>query len=94
MVDDARLKKIKFRASHRGFVEADLILGGFADAHVAELSEEQLDRLEALMGEADPDIYAWILGQADVPPQFDTDVLAMIRAFKVPGARGALQREG
>jgi antitoxin CptB len=92
MVDDARLKKLKFRAWHRGFVEADLILGNFADAHGADLSAEQLDRLESLMAEADPDIYAWILGQADVPEQFDNDVLAMIRAFKVPGVPGALLR--
>ena len=38
---DARLKKLSFRAWRRGFREADLILGPFADRHAAELDARQ-----------------------------------------------------
>ena len=37
-----RLKRLKFRAGHRGFVEADLILGSFAERHAASLTPAQL----------------------------------------------------
>src|SRR3569623_1931086 len=41
--DSARLEKLKYRAWRRGFREADLILGPFADRHVAEIDAPQLD---------------------------------------------------
>ncbi len=43
--DDPRLKRLKFRAWHRGFVEADLILGPFVDRYGAELSPALLNEL-------------------------------------------------
>jgi len=48
-IDEARLKKLKFRAWRRGFREADLILGPFADTHVASFSAEELDAFERLL---------------------------------------------
>jgi antitoxin CptB len=80
---EARLKRLKFRAWHRGFVEADLILGPFVDAHAAALTPDQLDRLETLLEEPDHDIYAWIVGRQAVPPEFDTDVMERIRSFRL-----------
>ena len=79
---EARLKRLKFRAWHRGFVEADLILGPFVDTHAAELAPAQLDTLETLLEEPDHDIYAWIVGRQPVPARFDTDVMERIRAFR------------
>nr|WP_269717035.1 succinate dehydrogenase assembly factor 2 [Caulobacter sp. NIBR2454] len=81
-MDDVRLKKIRFRAWHRGFREADLILGPFADNHVHLLTLEQLDRLEALMEENDHDIYGWIIGRFETPPAFDHDVMDMLKTFR------------
>ena len=81
-VSDARLRRLRFRAWRRGFREADLILGGFADRHLAGLGPAELDDFEALLEQPDPDLYAWILGQADCPPAFDTPLLAAIRAFR------------
>lgn len=79
---EVRLKRLKFRAWHRGFVEADLILGPFVDKHGAELTAEQVDRLEALLEENDHDIYAWIIGRAPTPKAFDTDVMNLIKGFR------------
>ena len=44
--DEARLKKLKFRAWRRGFREADLILGPFADRYVAGFDPAMLDEFE------------------------------------------------
>lgn len=81
-MDDARLKKLRFRAWHRGFREADLLLGPFADAHLAQLSADQLDAFEALIEQPDPDLYAWIIGSLPTPETFDGEVLDLIRSFR------------
>jgi antitoxin CptB len=47
--DDPRLKKLKFRAWRRGFREADLILGPFADKHVATFTPAELDWFEVML---------------------------------------------
>ena len=46
---DTRRKRLLFRSWHRGTREADLILGSFADEHLAGFDEVQLDRYEALL---------------------------------------------
>jgi antitoxin CptB len=79
---EIQLKRLKFRAWHRGFVEADLILGPFVDAHAAGLKTDQLDRLETLLEESDHDIYGWIIGREPTPPAFDTDVMKLLQAFR------------
>ena len=79
---DSRLRRLRFRAWHRGFREADLILGPFADVHGPNLAPEQLDTLEALLEQSDREIYAWIVGQEATPDAFETDVMSLIRAFR------------
>ncbi len=87
---DARLKKLKFRAWRRGFREADLILGPFADRHVSGFSNDELERFEALLEQPDQDLYAWIVGTLPTPPEFDDDIMSRIKAFRteVHSARG------
>ena len=79
---DDRRKKLRFRAWRRGFREIDLILGGFADLHVAELDDAALDAFERLLDAQDQDVYAWITDQAPAPAEHDTPTLALIRAFR------------
>ena len=84
MTSDAlatRRRRVAFRAWHRGTREMDLILGRFADAHVPALDDPALDRLEALMEEADPDLYNWISGKIEPPRDIDRALLAEVRAF-------------
>jgi len=80
--DDARLKKLRFRAWRRGFREADLILGPFADKHVASMSDAELDTFEVLLDQPDQDLYAWIVGTADTPPAFDHEIMNRIKGFR------------
>ena len=44
---EIRRKRLSFRSWHRGTRESDLILGRFADAHLATFDDGQLDRYEA-----------------------------------------------
>jgi antitoxin CptB len=76
---DPRRRKILFRAWHRGLREMDLIMGGFADTHLATLGEADLDRFEILIEQADRDLLHWILDETEIPQEFDTDLLRAIR---------------
>ena len=80
--DDARLKKLKFRAWRRGFREADLILGPFADRHVAGFSPAELDWFEDLLEQPDQDLYAWIVGTAPTPAAYDGEIMNKIKQFR------------
>lgn len=80
--DEIRLKKLKFRAWRRGFREADLILGPFADAYASDMSGEELDRFEAILEQPDQDLYGWILDREPTPAEFDNDIMRRIKAFR------------
>ena len=54
-----------------------------ADAHLAGLSDAELDAFEALLEWPDPDLYAWVSGEALPPPQADHAVLGRLRSFHV-----------
>lgn len=82
LIMDIRRKRLAYRANYRGFKEADLILGGFAKAHVEALSEEELTMFEQLLDAADQDIYEWISGKTPTPTQYETSLLKKIRQFK------------
>src|SRR5919109_3119684 len=75
-------RRLRFRSWHRGTREADLMLGRFADVHLAQFSPEQLDRYAALLEKSDPDIYDWITGRAPVPRDVDTDVFQLLKNFR------------
>ena len=76
-------RQLRFRAWHRGVREMDLILGRFADRHLAEFSIAQLDRFAALLAMDDPDLYEWITGKQAVPAQHDHDVMRLLMRFRV-----------
>jgi antitoxin CptB len=77
---EARLKRMAMRSWRRGTKEMDLVLGPFADAHLAGLSEADLADYDALLAENDQDLMAWILGQSAPPPRF-AGLLSRITAF-------------
>lgn len=79
---EARLRKLRHRAWRRGFREADLILGPFADRHLNELGEAQLDAFERLLEVPDQELYGWIVGTAPIPEGYAGDVLDLIRSFR------------
>jgi antitoxin CptB len=85
---EIRRKRLLFRSWHRGTRESDLILGRFADTHLAGFDEIQLDRYEALLDCADADIFDWVSGRATPPPEHDHGVThLLISSSKAPPAR-------
>jgi len=78
---DSRRRRLLFRSWHRGIREADLIMGRFADAHIADLTDAQLDEYERLLDAQEHDLVAWITGQAALPPDVDTDLFRRLRNF-------------
>jgi antitoxin CptB len=85
LMDETRLKRLRFRAWRRGFREADLILGPFADDRAHLLTEDQVAVFEQLLDLADHDVYGWIVDPQQVPPHFATDVIGLIRTFHASG---------
>ena len=78
---DIARKRLSFRAHHMGTNENDIFFGGFADAHLADLSNDQVERFSALIESDDPDLFAWVTGAKPVPAAFDTDVMAKLKHF-------------
>ena len=78
---DARRKKLLFRSWHRGMREMDFVLGTFANETIADMNDEELTQFEMLMQLPDPDMYKWLSGSAEVPANWNTDVVRRIRKF-------------
>jgi antitoxin CptB len=83
---DVRRRRILFRAWHRGMREADLIMGRFADAAIADLTEDELAAFERLLDVPDRDLLAWVTGEWDVPAEHDTALYRRLRDFHLGGA--------
>ena len=82
---EARLKRMAMRSWRRGMKEMDLILGPYADAHLAAMSEDRLVVFDKLLEENDQDLLPWVLGQLPAPGYL-TDLIAEIGIY----ARGRL----
>jgi antitoxin CptB len=67
---DARLRRLGFRAWHRGTKEADLLIGGYFDRYGGTWDEAEIAWFEALIEEQDVDIMAWAIGTAAVPDRY------------------------
>lgn len=63
MGDDAemRRKRALYRATHRGTKELDLMIGGFARAHLDKFSAAELSLFEKLLTMQDPALQTWVL---------------------------------
>lgn len=83
MSDDLEMRRRRaaYRASHRGTKEMDLILGRFADAHLAGMGAEEMSDFEQLIALPDPVLTQWF-SQDETPaePQF-AELIAAMRAF-------------
>jgi len=86
--EEPRRKKLKLRAWRRGFREADLILGPFADRHVPTFAEDELDWFEALLNVPDQDLYGWILEREPTPAEFDGVLMSKLKAFRDEAYKG------
>lgn len=68
---ETKLKRLQFRAWHRGTREADFLIGGFFNRYSADWSDKEIDWFEMLLIEDDVDVMAWAIGTQPVPPVFE-----------------------
>ncbi len=79
---ETRRKRLRYRTSHTGTRETDILVGGFISRHVDELDAQAVGALEALMdGANDRDILDWITERAALPEQFQNETTARLIAF-------------
>ena len=77
-----RRKRLLYQSTHRGTKEADLIIGGFAQKNLTDLSAELLDKFEELLSVSDPDLMLWINGQISPPRAYQTPLWDLIIEYK------------
>ena len=70
MLPDEELKRLHWRAHHRGTREADMMIGGFFDAHHASWSAADRAKFAELLAEQDVNIMAWAIGTLPVPTSY------------------------
>lgn len=74
-----RKRRLKFRATHRGTKEADIVVGGFMEAGIDGWGDDEVTWYEALMHEQDADILAWAIGKAEPPARFAGGLMIAMR---------------
>ena len=77
---EARLKRMAMRSWRRGTKEMDLVLGPYADAHLAAMSAPDLALYDVLLEENDQDLLPWVLGQSPAPAAL-APLIARIAGF-------------
>jgi antitoxin CptB len=86
-IDDQMLRKrLLFRSWHRGTREMDLILGCFAERHLAGMDRDRLDGYARLLENTDPDIYNWLTGRDRPPAEIGGDLWRLLKECLSPDA--------
>ena len=79
VVPDARRRRLRYRATHRGTHENDLLIGGFVAPRLDGFTEPELTALEALLELPDIDLADWIAGRRPIPPGVHEPLLRAMR---------------
>ena len=78
---DERRRRLLFRSWHRGIREVDLVLGRYADAEIAGLSDAELDQFEQVLDIPTPDLLSWLMGEQPVPAEHNSPVMRQVLDF-------------
>lgn len=70
--------KLRFRAWHRGTREMDLLMGSFADRHIATFDEAALHEFEEILTYNDPDLYNWMTGREEAPANLHSPIFDLL----------------
>lgn len=82
-----RLRRLHFRAWHRGTREADYMIGCYFDRFHATWTGDQVVWFEHLIDEDDVDIMAWALGTQAVPQKYAgpmMDLMSKLDYVEIP----------
>ena len=88
MHPDEELKRLGWRSHHRGTKEADLLVGGFFDAHHRQWGSQERALFAEMLEEQDADIIAWAIGASDAPERYRGPMLQALQKLDyIPIAR-------
>jgi antitoxin CptB len=76
---EARKRRLRYRAWHRGTKEADLLIGGFVDARLESFTAVDMAWMEQLLEEQDVDIMAWMTSSQPVPAAYEGALMQAMR---------------
>ena len=79
---DPRRRRILWRCCHRGIKEMDILLGGFAQARLAAMTDAELAALEAIVELPDQEMLTWATGQVVVPAEHASPLLSEMLCFR------------
>jgi antitoxin CptB len=75
-------KRLLWRAKHRGIKEMDIVVGGFAELRLAEMSVGELALFEVLLEIPDQELLSWTTGQEAVPEKWKTPLLLEMIGYR------------
>lgn len=78
-------QKLLHRCKNRGFKEIELLLVEFGRTYLDRMNDDQLDLFATLLDCEDPDLYDWIMGNKEIPKEFESSVWQMILTFRKSG---------
>lgn len=78
---DERRRRAFYRATHRGTKEMDWLLGRYAHARLADMSDAALGEFEVILGMPDPQLQSWLMGGERFDDSDKAPLLRLIRAF-------------
>jgi antitoxin CptB len=87
--DELIRRQLRFRSWHRGTRESDLLIGSFADAALDGFDSVQLDAYAAFLREDDPDIWDWVVRDAEAPSAH-TAMVVLMRAHVAARRTGSM----
>ncbi len=80
---EIRRKRLLHRSRYTGMKETDLMLGRFAQKYLPEFTDSDLEIYETLLQAGDPNIYAWAVGREEVPEEYNTRVMDLLKNFAI-----------
>ena len=84
---DSTRKRLLFHCTHMGMKENDVMFGAFAETHLTDLSDAEVVELEALLKNNDMDLFKWVMGQAEVPTEWNTALMKRLQDFNQDQSR-------
>ncbi len=80
---ETRRKRVLFRSHHTGMKENDILIGAFADQHLASFTDAEVEWFEALlMNHNDLDLNDWLTGKVPYPAELDHPVMRLLVRFQ------------
>ena len=76
------IKKLIYRSKYTGTKETDILLGSFAEKHLANLSDDKLIIYEKLLDSGDPRIWRLSIDIEQTNSEKENTIISLIKEFE------------